>query len=130
MNEGHRSDAKQSLVLACLFHHISVRGVPLPSFATTLVFLVPFHLVLTSLHQPLVHSCINQVNPDRHSERLSIPRFYLASLQCLRCYSPGENRSRTQSNNPDLYCLMPFLGLNYEKVASSKKTYPIEDQSE
>ena len=90
--EGHRSDAKQSLLLACLFHLISVRGVHLPSFATTLVFLIPFHLVLTRLHQPLVHSCIKQVNSDRHSDRLSIPRFYLASLQCLRCYSPGENR--------------------------------------
>ena len=81
MNEGHRSDAKQSLVLACLFHLISVRGVHLPSFAKTLVFLFPFHLVLTSLHESLVHSCIKQVNPDRHSERLSIPRVYLASLQ-------------------------------------------------
>ena len=58
-----------------------------------LVFLVPFyHLVLTSLHQPLVHRYIKQVNPDRHSDRLSIPRFYLASLRCLRCCSPGENR--------------------------------------
>ena len=54
-----------------------------------LVFLVPFHPVLTSLHQPLVHRYIKQVNPDRHSDRVLIPRFYLASLRCLRCYSPG-----------------------------------------
>ena len=46
-----------------------------------MVFLVPFHLVLTSLHESLVHSCIKQVNPDRHSEGLLIPRVYLASLQ-------------------------------------------------
>ena len=29
-----------------------------------LVFLVPFHLVSTTLHQPLVHRYIKQVNPD------------------------------------------------------------------
>ena len=29
-----------------------------------LVFLVPFYLVLTTLHQPLVHRYIEQVNPD------------------------------------------------------------------
>ena len=40
-----------------------------------LVFLVPFHLVLTSLHQPLVHRYIKQVNPDRHSDRLLNSRF-------------------------------------------------------
>ena len=76
MNEGHWSDAKWSPVLACLFHLISVRDVHLPSFATTFGFPCSFSSCFNKSSSAIGHRYIKQVNPDRHSDRLLIPRFY------------------------------------------------------
>ena len=75
-----------------------------------LVFLVwfSFHLVLTTLHQPLVHWYIKQVN---HSDF----RFLAFTLRHFDVFDAilrertDSQRPLTQSNNPNLYCLMPFL---------------------
>ena len=93
------------IVLACLFHLISVWGVHLQ----LLVFLVPFHLVLTTLHQPLVYRYIKQVDPDTFRQTFN-SSLLLGFDAILRPERTDSQRPQTQSNNPNLYCLIPFLG--------------------
>ena len=77
-----------------------------------LVFLVPFHLVLTSLHQPLVHRYIKQVNPDKHYDRLLIPRFSRLGVHvtpmsdAILQEKTDSQRPRTQSNNRTVICIV------------------------
>ena len=48
-----------------------------------------------------------------HSDRLSIPCFYQLAINVFDVIlreRTDSQRPRTQLNNPNLYCLMPFLG--------------------
>ena len=79
------------------------------SLTTTFGFPCFFFIFFFSLHQPLAHMYIKQLNPDFLADFWFLA-FTWRHFDAILWVGTDSQRPQTQENTPNLYCLMTFLG--------------------